>query len=263
MFFSAEDLSNTKPIPEDNRLEWVLGVALVHYSMKVGIKKLQDRGKARVSKELTQMHNMEVFHPVTRDLLTKEERTKAVASLMFLKEKRDHLVKARMCTDRQKQRGDWTKQDMTSPTVSMEAVFITAVVDAYEECNIACFDIPSAFLHADSDEYITMILKGRLTELMVQVAPNLYREYISVDRKGMAILYVKMQKAIYGLLRSAILFYKKLVADLESIGFKLNPYDPCVANKEVMVTQMTVCWHVDNLNVSHLDPKEKQDVETG
>jgi hypothetical protein len=77
----------------------VQGVALVHYSMKAGIKKFQDRGKAGVSKELTQMHNMEVFCPVMRDLLTKEERSKAIMSLMFLKEKRDHLVKARMCAD--------------------------------------------------------------------------------------------------------------------------------------------------------------------
>jgi hypothetical protein len=85
-----------------------------------------------------------------------------------------------------------------------------------------------------------MILKGRLAELMAQVASNLYKKYTSVDRKGTAIRYVKMQKAIYGFLRSALLFYKKLVADLESIGFKLNPYDPCVANKEVNETQMTV-----------------------
>jgi hypothetical protein len=52
-----------------------------------------------VSKELTQMHNMEVFCFVTKDLLTKEEGTKAFASLMFLKKKRDHSVKARMCAD--------------------------------------------------------------------------------------------------------------------------------------------------------------------
>ncbi len=156
----AEDLSNAKPIPEDDRLEWALGVAPVHYSMKAGIKKFQDRGEAGVRKELTQIHNIKVFHLVTRDLLTKEERTKAIASLMCLKEKRDHLVKARMCTNRQKQRGDWKKQDTTPPTVSTDAVFITVVVDAYEGCDIACFDIPGAFLHADSDKDITMILKG-------------------------------------------------------------------------------------------------------
>jgi hypothetical protein len=82
------------------------------------------------------------------------------------------------------------------------------------------------------------------------------KKYISVDRNGMATLYIKMQKAIYGLLRSAILFYKKLIANLESIGFELNPYDPCVANKEVNETQMTMCWHVDDLKVSHVDPRE-------
>jgi hypothetical protein len=53
----------------------VLGVALVNYSMKAGIKTFQDRGEAGVSKELTQMHDMEVFCPVTRNLLTKAERT--------------------------------------------------------------------------------------------------------------------------------------------------------------------------------------------
>jgi hypothetical protein len=53
--------------------------------MKAGIKKFQDRGEAGVSKELTQMHSIEVFCPVMRDLLTMEERTKAIASLMFLK----------------------------------------------------------------------------------------------------------------------------------------------------------------------------------
>ena len=100
-----------------------------------------------------------------------------------------------------------------------------------------------------------MILKGRLAEMMVQVAPNLYRKYISVDRKGTAMLYIKMQKAIYGLLRSALLFYRKLVIDLEGNGFVLNPYDPCITNKEVNRSQMTVCWHANNLKSSHIDLK--------
>ncbi len=103
----------------------------------------------------------------------------------------------------------------------------------------------------DSDKDITMILKGRLAELMVQVASKLSRKYISLDRKGKATLYVKMQKAIYGLLRSALLFYRKRVADLESSRLIINPYDPCVANKVINGKQMTVCWHVDDLKVSH------------
>jgi hypothetical protein len=109
--------------------------------------------------------------------------------------------------------------------VVTESVFITAVIHAHVGCDLACFDIAGTFLHADVHEDIIMVLKGRLEELMVQVAPNLYRKYITVDRKGSAILYVKMQKTLYGLLRSTLLFYNKLVVDLESDGFVLNPCD--------------------------------------
>ena len=223
---------------------------MVQYLIRAGIKKFKERREAGVSKELTQMHDMQVFWWICKDDLTYNEKKKALTLLMFLKEKRDKSVKARMCTDGRKQRRDWTKQQSTSPTMATESVFITAVIDAHKGQDMACFDIPGAFLHANSDEDITMVLKGRLAELMVQVAPNLYRKYISVDRKGTAILYVKMQKAMYGLLKGALLFYRKLVEDLESNGFKLNPYDPCVANKTVNGKQMTVCWHVDDLKVS-------------
>jgi hypothetical protein len=97
VFFSADDLSNAKPIPEEDREEFALGVALVHYSMNVGIKKFEIQGKAGVTKELTQMHNMSVFRPIEMESLTYNERKKALLLLMFLKEKRDSSIKARMC----------------------------------------------------------------------------------------------------------------------------------------------------------------------
>jgi hypothetical protein len=89
MFFLAEYLSDAKPVVEEVRDEWALGVVLAHYFMGAGIKKFRERGKAGVTKDLTQMHNMNVFRPVTRELLSKEERAKALALLMFLKEKRE------------------------------------------------------------------------------------------------------------------------------------------------------------------------------
>ena len=63
-------------------------------------------------------------------------------------------------------------------------------------------------------------------------------------------------KAIYGTLKAALLFYKKWRKDLESIGFEVNPYDPCVANKIIDGKQFTVVWHVDDLKISHEDHKE-------
>ena len=65
-----------------------------------------------------------------------------------------------------------------------------------------------------------------------------------------------MNKALYGLLQSALLFYKKLRRDLEEYGFVINPYDPCVENAMIYGHQMTVAWHVNDLKVSHKDPFE-------
>ena len=256
LMFSASDMSDAKPVPVEGRLEYTLGVILQQYSIGAGLKKFRERGEKGVFKELAQMHNMSVFTPVIHSELTAKDKQKAVSSLMFLKEKRDKTVKGRFCADERKQRGDWSKQDTTSPTMSTESVFLTSVIDAYEGRDVGCYDIPGAFLHADSGEDVTMILKGKLAELMVQVVPTLYRKYIMVDKRNKPILYVRLQKALYGLLRSALLLYKKLVGDLKGEGFVLNAYDPCMANKTVNGKQMTVCWQVDDLKVSHVDPTE-------
>jgi len=57
------------------------------------------------------------------------------------------------------------------------------------------------------------------------------------------------------MLQSSLLYYKKFRADIEKIGFVVNPYDSCVANREVNGSQQTVTWHVDDLKSSHLDTK--------
>ena len=55
------------------------------------------------------------------------------------------------------------------------------------------------------------------------------------------------------MLRAALLFYRKLRANLEDMGFEVNPYDPCVTNKVVNGRQCTGVWHVCDLKVSHQD----------
>ena len=95
---------------------------------------------------------------------------------MFLVEKRDGRIKSRACADgsAQRRRPGYKKEDSASPTVSTEAVFITTAIEAHENCRVACFDIPGAFLHADcKDKDTFMLLRGQLDELMVLVDPKL------------------------------------------------------------------------------------------
>ena len=96
-----------------------------------------------------------------------------------------------------------------------------------------------------------MLLRGKLDEMMVRIDPALYLEYVTYSASGVSMLYTRLSKALYGMLRAALLFYKRLRSTLEDMRFEVNPYNPCVANMMVGVGQITVYWHEDDLKMSH------------
>jgi hypothetical protein len=65
--------------------------------MNAGIKKFKEKGEAGATKELTQMHVMNVFRPIEVECLPHDKKKNALSSLIFLKEK-DSSVKVLMCT---------------------------------------------------------------------------------------------------------------------------------------------------------------------
>eukprot|EP00957_Ditylum_brightwellii_P192396 14647167-Ditylum_brightwellii.AAC.1 len=79
---------------------------------------------------------------------------------MFLKEKWCGRIKGRTCADGRKQQDTIPKEDAASPTVSTEAVILTSVIDSKENQDVATTDIPGAYLSADMDDYVVMVLKG-------------------------------------------------------------------------------------------------------
>jgi hypothetical protein len=50
-----------------------------------------------------------------------------------------------------------------------------------------------------------------------------------------------------------LLWYELFANTLQKLGFKINPYDKCVANKVINGHQCTIVWHVDDVKVSHKD----------
>ena len=69
-------------------------------------------------------------------------------------------------------------------------------------------------------------------------------------------LYVTLKKDLYGWLISSFLFYGHLLSEMRGRGFKLNPYKPCAVNKIVGGNKIILFWNVDDLKVSHVNPKE-------
>jgi len=45
----------------------------------------------------------------------------------------------------------------------------------------------------------------------------------------------------------------KIIGKTAEVGFEVNPYDWCVANKMINGKQCAVIWHVDDIKLSHVD----------
>jgi len=224
---------------------------LKQYNINKGLKIFGEAGAKAVVEEMKQLHDRAVIQPRLANMLTREEKQKSLQYLMFLKQKRCGRIKGRGCADGRKQRIYKTKEETSAPTVSVESLFLSCVIDAKERRNVVTCDIPGAFMQADIDEVLRMRLEGPLAKPLTKVDPELYTKYLSQE-KGKDVMYVRLTKALYGTLQAALLFWKDLSGYLISEGYELNPYDSCVANKIVNGTQCTVLWHVDDLKLLHV-----------
>ena len=173
---------------------------------------------------------------------------------MFLKQKWTGQIKGRGCADGRKQRRHTPKDDASSPMVATESVLLSCVIDAKERRDVATVDILGAFMQGDQDETVHMRLEGTLAKLLTKCDPKLYRQYV-VTENNKPVLYVELIKALYGTLCAALIFWHKLTAKLIEWGFTINPYDWCVANKQINGQQCTLVWHVDDMKISHADSR--------
>jgi hypothetical protein len=152
------------------------GIILSQHSMKQGIKIFGQDGVNAVQAELSQLHDRSALDPKDASLLTRAQKKAALEYLMFLKKKRCGRIKGRGCADGRKQREYTSKEDASSPTVSIEALMLSCVIDATEKRDIATVDIPGAFMQADMDELVHMRLEGTMAELLVKLDPKFYRK---------------------------------------------------------------------------------------
>ena len=93
---------------------------------------------------------------------------------------------------------EWlSREDNLSPTASTEGVFLTAVVDAKEERDIMSSDIPNTFIQTEmpkvnveqGDERIIMKITGKLVDVLIAIAPEVYSGFV-VFENGKIIIYI-------------------------------------------------------------------------
>ena len=159
-------------------------------------------------------------------------------------------MKVRRCANGRPQRECITKEESSSPTVSLYALMGFCVMD---ERKVIAVDMPGAFLQGDwpQDEHPGYIMfEGIMMDMICEIDPS-YNDMIiwSKDHKK-KFLYGQLIKAIYGTLLGAIIFYNKSSKHLIDHRF-VHKYDMCTFNKMMNGEQVTVQFHVDDLKVSH------------
>ena len=99
---------------------------------------------------------------------------------------------------------------------------------------------------------VLLKLKGDFIDIMCSVNKEFTPHAVYVGKTK--DLFMKVLRVIYGCLGSVILWYNLYATTLKCMGFELNPYDLCVANKIINGKQCTIVWYVDNNKISNEDP---------
>ena len=85
----------------------------------------------------------------------------------------------------------------------------------------------------------TINLRGVLEDILCEVS-SVYKVDVTKDKRGAKQLLLHFQNALYGTMVASLLYYSKFTKSLTSIGFEINRYDPCVANKVIDSSQMAI-----------------------
>ena len=119
----------------------------------------------------------------------------------------------------------WTEeQDSISPTIVVEALFYTFIMDVIKGRDVVTCDLSGYFLQTDTKEYLLLRGDRALAPLLVKLDLKQWKEHLRHQGNNL-VINVCCDKSIYGtVLAAALLSYKKMVGHFMDWGFEMNPY---------------------------------------
>ena len=89
-------------------------------------------------------------------------------------------------------------------------------VSSAERRKIISWDVEGAYLLADQDDFVIVKFTGESVDVLCNVDEE-YKQYVSIEN-GKQVLYLQLLKALYGCLRSALLWYELYSSKLKGMG---------------------------------------------
>jgi hypothetical protein len=162
----------------------VVAAIMMQLSLKAGLKEWGDRARMAAHSEMKQLHFRNTFKPKHWQELDDTQHQTVLESHMFLKEKHSGKIKGQTVAGGNKQRDYISKEDATSPTVAMESILLTCIIDAEEGRDVAVVNIPNAFIQTcieDKKDMAIIKIHGILVDILEEIAPDVYRQAICLQ----------------------------------------------------------------------------------
>jgi len=234
-----------------------------HITLKKAVRQFGDVAVDAIRAELSQLLSKNTFTPLHRSTIPRAKQRSIIRSSIFLKEKFDASgvftkLKARLVANGAQQDRDLF-DNISSPTVSLSSLLIMLTIAAREGRIATTFDIGNAYLNAPMDdvnnEEVIMVIDSFLANILATLAPDV-QPYLAPTGE----LTVRLNRALYGCLQSARLWYERLRDVLLLDGYTQNEHDPCVFNKMVDGHQCTLLIYVDDILCLCVSPTAAADL---
>ena len=97
-----------------------------------------------------------------------------------------------------------------------------------------------------------MKFRGILVDMLCEITPDAHVDCV-VHENGKKVQHMNVLRLLHSILKAALLYYKKFIVDVTKSSYKINPHDPCVANKYANKKQHTLTQYIDEVKASHVD----------
>lgn len=181
--------------------------------------------------------------------------------MMFLKKKMNKVTKklekwkARLAAGGHMQDAEmYPKKDISVPTLDHPALltFLSSMMKR-KHVKFHSMDFPGAYLSADLESEIYMIINKQNVDILLEQKPEL-KEFV----RSNGTIITKVQKALYGLKEAGKLFRDKLVNLFDQFGLKEIPSNKCIFKKELPNGKtFYVCVYVDDVIIATDDDEER------
>ena len=123
-------------------------------------------------------------------------------------------------------------------------MMMSLLIDVWDKRGIVTTSVNGVYLHAKINNFTVLTFSYKAVNILCKMN-NAYLKFVCLEI-GKKLMYIWLLKALYGCVKSALLWYEIFTTTLQNLGFKLNPYDKCAANKVIDGKQFTISWHVDD-----------------